>query len=154
MACASIGTSRDRAVKKVSFLTVYSPYVSFYELSHKENLYVSHIKKLLYALSLILVYQINTAYADSHNYTTPPSFTVNTDQPISTSTSSSSAYQKTKNSQKTFSSIKNESHSEGDKLWCHDCRAPGEATGSGTGRWVYLNSASVWKTSDGLDASN
>lgn len=53
-----------------------------------------------------------------------------------------------------LSVIKAETHVEGDRVWCHDCRAPGEAVGSGTGRWVYLNNASVWKTDDGLDASN
>ena len=53
-----------------------------------------------------------------------------------------------------LSSITAETHAEGDRAWCHDCRAPGEAAGAGTGRWIYLNTASVWKTDDGLDASN
>lgn len=53
-----------------------------------------------------------------------------------------------------LSAIAAETHTEGDRAWCHDCRAPGEAIGKGTGRWIYLNSKSVWKTEDGLDASN
>ena len=42
----------------------------------------------------------------------------------------------------------------GERVYCSDCRAPGESIGSGTGRWIYLNSKSVWKTEDGLNASN
>lgn len=41
----------------------------------------------------------------------------------------------------------------GTQTWCGTCRAPGEATGAGTGRYVYLNSKGVWKTLDGIDAS-
>lgn len=41
----------------------------------------------------------------------------------------------------------------GTQIWCGTCRAPGEATGTGTGRYVYLNSKGVWKTLDGIDAS-
>lgn len=54
----------------------------------------------------------------------------------------------------TLTTLQSEAHQVSDQVWCSDCRAPGESSGSGTGRWVYLNTKSVWKTSDGLDASN
>ncbi|GBQ32315.1 hypothetical protein HLH34_04500 [Gluconacetobacter azotocaptans] len=33
---------------------------------------------------------------------------------------------------------------ESSMLWCHDCRAPGQAAGAGTGRWIYADSAGHW----------
>lgn len=54
----------------------------------------------------------------------------------------------------TFATIKSGSYAEGTRLWCHDCRAVGQASGSGTGRWIYLDSASTWRSDDGLQASN
>ncbi|MBS4074953.1 hypothetical protein KGY14_07085 [Ameyamaea chiangmaiensis] len=49
----------------------------------------------------------------------------------------------------TMSAIMSASHSEGDRVWCHDCRNGGQAAHAGTGRWVYLDSASAWRTDDG-----
>lgn len=54
----------------------------------------------------------------------------------------------------TLSSIKSGTYTEGTRLWCHDCRATGQATGSGTGRWIYLDSASTWRSDDSVEAAN
>lgn len=54
----------------------------------------------------------------------------------------------------TFATIQSGNYTEGEKVWCHDCRSPSQATGTGTGRWIYLDSAKTWRTEDGLLASN
>lgn len=54
----------------------------------------------------------------------------------------------------TFSGITSGTYVEGQKVWCHDCRAPSQATGAGTGRWIYKDSAGTWRSEDGLEASN
>lgn len=77
---------------------------------------------------------------------------VNTDLNITGVTSVSTV--RAGSSSHTLTTLQSETHQVSDQVWCSDCRAPGESTGSGTGRWVYLNSKSVWKTTDGLDASN
>ncbi|RUT25505.1 hypothetical protein C0V97_11330 [Asaia sp. W19] len=43
-------------------------------------------------------------------------------------------------------------HSEGDRVWCHDCLNPGQGHASGTGRWIFMDSASVWRSDDGYPA--
>lgn len=58
------------------------------------------------------------------------------------------------NAAATLSTIKSQTHSEGEKVWCHDCRSPGQAAGAGTGRWIVLDSASTWRTEDGIVAAN
>lgn len=58
------------------------------------------------------------------------------------------------NPTQTLSTLQSSGYSTaGTQVWCGTCRAPGEATGAGTGRYVYLNSKGVWKTLDGIDAS-
>lgn len=54
----------------------------------------------------------------------------------------------------TLSSIKSGTYTEGTRLWCHDCRATGQATGAGTGRWIYLDSAGTWRSDDSIEAAN
>ena len=59
-----------------------------------------------------------------------------------------------KDTTKVLTAIQAETHTEGDKIWCHDCRSPSQATGEGTGRWITLDSKNEWRTEDGLLASN
>lgn len=54
----------------------------------------------------------------------------------------------------TLAAIEAQTHTEGEKIWCHDCRAPSQATGAGTGRWIYKDSAGTWRTEDGLEATD
>ena len=54
----------------------------------------------------------------------------------------------------TLSSIKSGTYTEGTRLWCHDCRAAGQGSSAGTGRWIYLDSARTWRTDDSVEAVN
>ncbi|AQS88286.1 hypothetical protein A0U93_10400 [Neoasaia chiangmaiensis] len=54
----------------------------------------------------------------------------------------------------TLSQIKAATHFEGDEVWCHDCLNSGQATGKGTGRKVWRDSAGTWRTGDGAVAAN
>ena len=54
----------------------------------------------------------------------------------------------------TLSRIQGSAHAESDTVWCHDCRASGQAAGAGTGRWITLGSDSKWYTQDGVEAAN
>lgn len=57
-------------------------------------------------------------------------------------------------STKTLSTIQGETHTPSNRQWCSDCRSPTQATGAGTGRWIFLDESSTWRTDDGLKASN
>ena len=59
-----------------------------------------------------------------------------------------------KDTTKVLTAIQAETHTEGDKIWCHDCRSPSQATGEGTGRWITLDSKNEWRSEDGLLATN
>lgn len=56
-------------------------------------------------------------------------------------------------SSQTLYAIQHSAHSEGQQVWCHDCRAPGDAPGAGTGRWIYLDTTNGWRTQDGILAT-
>lgn len=51
-----------------------------------------------------------------------------------------------------FMEIKTYKHSEGDRIWCHNCLNPNQKPGHGTGRWIYLDSTSIWRGDDGYPA--
>ncbi|MCP1197759.1 hypothetical protein NKW84_18260 [Acetobacter senegalensis] len=51
-----------------------------------------------------------------------------------------------------FTQIKGREHSEGDRVWCHNCLNPHQSPGQGTGRWIYLDRTSVWRGDDGYPA--
>ncbi|KXV20661.1 hypothetical protein [Gluconobacter japonicus] len=53
-----------------------------------------------------------------------------------------------------LASIKAGSYTESTRLWCHDCRNSGQVAGSGTGRWISLDSAGTWRSDDGVEAVN
>lgn len=44
-------------------------------------------------------------------------------------------------------------HAEGDRVWCHDCLNARQVAGHGTGRWIFLDSAGVWRSDDGERAT-
>lgn len=49
----------------------------------------------------------------------------------------------------TLSQTKKKQHFEGDRVWCHNCRNQGQSTGQGTGRWIFFDSQSIWRSDDG-----
>ncbi|MFT8716122.1 hypothetical protein [Gluconobacter potus] len=46
------------------------------------------------------------------------------------------------------------SFEESARLWCRDCLNSGQASGAGTGRWVFKDSAGTWRSDDGVVAAN
>lgn len=54
----------------------------------------------------------------------------------------------------TLSTIQSGSYTESTEVWCHDCRVPGQATGAGTGRYIMLGSDGIWRSQDGITATN
>lgn len=60
----------------------------------------------------------------------------------------------TSNHHQMLSQIMATRHAEGDRLWCHNCLNHAQAHGLGTGRWIYLDGASVWRSDDGWPAKD
>ncbi|MBS0960852.1 MULTISPECIES: hypothetical protein [Acetobacter] len=55
---------------------------------------------------------------------------------------------------KILSEIKSQTHSEGDRIWCHNCLNNNQRHGHGTGRWIYIDNASTWRSDDGFIAKD
>lgn len=53
-----------------------------------------------------------------------------------------------------LATIKTETHSAGDHVWCDNCLNSDQTTGNGTGRWVFLDTASAWRSDDGAVAAD
>lgn len=58
----------------------------------------------------------------------------------------------TNNHYQKLSEIISQKHSEGDRIWCHNCLNHNQKHAHGTGRWIYLDSELVWRSDDGYAA--
>lgn len=54
----------------------------------------------------------------------------------------------------TLTSIENSSHQASDRVFCGDCLNSGQATGAGSGRWIFLDTKSQWRSDDGVIAAD
>lgn len=54
----------------------------------------------------------------------------------------------------TLSDIENSSHQPSDRVFCGDCRNSGQGAGEGSGRWIFLDTKSQWRSEDGVIAAD
>lgn len=53
-----------------------------------------------------------------------------------------------------LAAIKAGTYAVSTRMWCANCLNAGQAAGSGTGRWIFLDSAKTWRSDDGVVAAD